>query len=93
MAPLVMARKAARTMRGISPACGITPLYLVSGRNSASWSSSVSGKRPAEVVETSVVMASTGTEDSFASTTPGKIYVAPPPDGPSQTPTLPVTRA
>ena len=28
-----------------------------------------------------------------ASISPGKIYVAPPPEGPSQTPTLPVTRA
>ena len=32
-------------------------------------------------------------EDSFASTTPGIIYVAPPPLGPSQIPTLPVTLA
>jgi hypothetical protein len=41
----------------------------------------------------SVVMASTAIDDSLASTTPGRIQVAPPPDGPSQMPTLPVTLA
>ena len=40
-----------------------------------------------------VVTASTGIDDSFASTTPGRMYVAPPPEGPSHTPTRPVTRA
>ena len=42
---------------GSSPARSITLLDLVSGRNSASWSSSVSVKRPREDTEISVVIA------------------------------------
>ena len=65
----------------------------MTGLNKATWSNSVNGYLPRLVVATSVVMARTGIELSLASTSPGSIYVAPPPEGPSQMPGLPVTRA
>ena len=71
----------------------ITVFHFVSGLNNCFWSNSVSGKWPIEVVGTSLVKEIIPIEDSFASTTPGKIYVAPPPLGPSHIPTFPVTRA
>src|SRR5471032_998729 len=45
--------------------------HFVSGLYSASWSSSVSGYLPRESTDTSDVMPSTATDDSFASTNPG----------------------
>ena len=70
--PVVIARNAWRTIVGRRPAVSIRPLYLVSGRNSPAWSSSVSGNLPCDVTATSVVIARIGIEDSLASTTPGK---------------------
>ena len=68
-----MWRNAARTASGIWSARSITRFHLVSGRNSASWSSSVSTQRPRAPTAMSVVTASTGIEDSLASTTPGRM--------------------
>jgi hypothetical protein len=71
--PVVMALNAARKVRGMSAERSSTAFHLVNGRISAFWSSSVNVKRPREDTDTSVLMASTGTEDSFASTNPGRM--------------------
>ena len=62
-----------RTASGSSADESSTVFHLLSGRNSARWSSSVSVKRPREDTEMSVVIARIGTEDSLASTTPGRM--------------------
>ena len=71
--PVVIALKAARRIRGMSTERSITAFHLVAGRNSAAWSISVRVNRPREDTEMSEVMASRGTEDSLASTTPGRM--------------------
>ena len=71
--PVVMALKASRTRAGrVSARCAMA-FHLVTGRNRASWSSSVRVKRPRPWTDMSEVMASTGIELSFASANPGRM--------------------
>ena len=71
--PVVMASNALRNTRGMSAERSSTAFHLVSGFISARWSSSVSVNLPLEETETSVLIARIGTEDSFASTSPGRM--------------------
>jgi len=71
--PDVICLNVSRNCSGRSPAASSMSLCLLKGRNRAFWSSSVRGNLPRDVVATSVVMANIGTEESFASTTPGRI--------------------
>ncbi len=70
---LVIASNAARKVRGMSAGRSSTAFHFVSGFISAPWSSSVSVKRFRDDTETSVLMARIGTDDSFASTSPGRM--------------------
>ena len=62
-----------RTVPGRAAASSMTSFHLVRGRNNARWSSSVRVKRPRAETEMSVVMASTGIDESLASTMPGRM--------------------
>ena len=69
--PVVISRKAVRSILGTSSERSMTPFHFVRGRNNANWSSSVRAYLPREPMPISVVMAKMGTELSFASTKPG----------------------
>ena len=71
--PVVMLLNAARNTRGMSAARLSTAFHFVSGFISAPWSSSVRVYLPRDETEMSLVIASTGTEDSLASTRPGRM--------------------
>ncbi len=71
--PVASSEKARRSVRGMSAAASSTAFHFVSGRKSAAWSSSVSANRPRAETEMSEVKHSTGIDDSFASTTPGRM--------------------
>ena len=89
---LAALENASRKARGSSRPWEGVFVQAVMGLNSALWSSSVRVPRPRWRMSMSDVMHTSGTDDWFASATPGMIYRAPPPLGPSQTPTFPLNR-
>ena len=71
--PVVICLNALRSTRGMSAPASSTAFHLVRGLNKACWSSSVSAYLPRADTDISEVKHSTGMEDSFASTMPGRM--------------------
>ena len=91
--PVVATRNARRMISGIFSADLIWIDDLVTGSNSLTQSNSVMTPRPSPGSGTSMVSRMTGTEEPWDSATGGREYIAPAPDGASNTPTLFDTRA